>query len=268
MKSLLAVPIHCQGPNRGSLYVCDRSDSTPFSEADADTLTRFANQAAVAIDNAYLHERIRELAAAEERQRIAHEMHDGLAQILAYVNTKAQAVTEYLKNNQADRAREHLDQLAKASRQVYADVRGHILDLRTSAAAGELNEALRDYAQKWSDQCGVDVILAMEDRLWLEPELELQVLRILQESLTNVRKHASASQVEIVLQRRDRHLYGRVEDDGQGFNPLELIPASSPRFGLATMRERAAAAGGTLKIDAASGRGTRVVFDLPLTPAR
>ena len=120
MRSLLAVPIQCKGPFRGNLYLSERTDGAPFSREDEETLARFAVQAAVAIDNAHLHRRVRDLAASEERLRLAHEMHDGLAQVLAYVNTKAQAVQGFLRHGKSQEASDQLNQLAAAAREVYA----------------------------------------------------------------------------------------------------------------------------------------------------
>ena len=115
MKSLLAVPIPCKMPFRGNLYLCDKVDGSPFDGNDEATLGHFAVSAAIAIDNAELHRRAGELAASEERLRLAHEMHDGLAQVLAYVNTKAQAVQGYLRSGKLEEADSQLDQLAAAA---------------------------------------------------------------------------------------------------------------------------------------------------------
>src|SRR5687768_12126953 len=132
MLSLLAVPVVCRVPHRGNLYLSEKEDGGHFTAGDEEVLVRFADQAAVAIDNAYLYGQVRELGAARERLRIAHEMHDGLAQVLAYVNTKAQVVREYLRQGRTDEAQKHLDEFAEAARNLYGDVRQQILELRTS----------------------------------------------------------------------------------------------------------------------------------------
>ncbi|MDX1645285.1 MAG: GAF domain-containing protein, partial [Thermoanaerobaculia bacterium] len=123
MSSLLAVPITCKSPFRGNLYVADKTTADEFSPEDEETLVRFATEAAIAIDNAHLHQRLRHLAVAEERALLAREMHDGMAQVLAYVNTKAQAVKRFLERGKSEQAAEQLDQLAAAAREVYTDVR-------------------------------------------------------------------------------------------------------------------------------------------------
>ena len=129
----LAVPIDCQGPHSGNLHLTEKVSAAEFSAEDEQSLVRFATTAAIAIDNAHLHQKLSRLAVAEERLCIAHEMHDGLAQVLAYVNTKAQAVREFLKTGRTVQAEQQLEQLAAAAREVYADVRESIIGLRTAA---------------------------------------------------------------------------------------------------------------------------------------
>jgi nitrate/nitrite-specific signal transduction histidine kinase len=136
MHSLLAVPIISGGRILGNLYLAEKEDSAAFSVEDEETLVRFATQAALAIENARLHQRVRDLAVTEDRERIAREMHDSLAQVLGYVNTKAQAVQELLKAGQVERADGQVGQLGEAARAAYADVREGILGLRTSLGPG------------------------------------------------------------------------------------------------------------------------------------
>ncbi len=268
MRSLLAVPISCNGPFRGNLYLSEKLDGGEFTQAEEETLVRFAHQAAVAIDNAYLHGEVQELGAARERIRIAHEMHDGLAQVLAYVNTKAQVIKEHLRKQRVDEAEKHLDQLASASRQVYDDVRAQILELRTTAPHDRgLVESLHDYIDQWTRHTQLEVNTTLPESIHLAPDVELQLLRIVQESLTNVRKHSSAKTVDLRLSDGEQGLILVIEDDGTGFDlgPSEGTSPTPhlPRFGLTTMRERAEAVGGTWNLESSPGRGTRVEVRLP-----
>ena len=264
MKSLLAVPVVCKGPFRGNLYLADKNEAPEFSEEDEETLVRFATTAAIAIDNAYLHQRLNTLAVAEERLRIAHEMHDGLAQVLAYVNTKAQAVKELLRNNRPEEATKHLDQLAAAAREVYGDVRESIIGLRNAAVPGRsLGDAIHDYVRSWEAQHGITCRVRIDRDLRLSDNAELQLQRIVQESLANVRKHAQAKHVDVTLQQADGKIVTTVQDDGLGFKPELLGRAEFPRFGLATMRERAESIGGTVRLDSSPGEGTRVTVEIP-----
>src|SRR5262245_31451894 len=242
MKTLLAVPILCQGPFRGNLYLAEKAGGAEFTPEDEQSLVRFATTAALAIDNSYLHLRPNDLAVAEERLRIAHAMHDGLAQILASVHTKAPAVKELLRTGRTEEATRHLDQLAGAAREVYADVRESIIGLRSAAVPERsIAEALEEYVNTWQAHAGGACAVRIEGVPRLASNAQLQVLRIVQESLANVRKHAGASRVEVRLQQNDTRLRVTVEDNGAGFNPSALGRSDLPRFGLATMRERAEA---------------------------
>src|SRR4029078_1516308 len=131
MHTLLAVPIQCRSPLLGNLYLSEKTNGDAFTARDEETLERFAVQAAIAIDNAHLHAQAADLAVAQERLRISHEMHDGLAQVLGYVNTKVQAAEAYMKRGKNEEATEQLHELAVAARQAYGEVRQGIVDLRT-----------------------------------------------------------------------------------------------------------------------------------------
>ncbi|HSK77688.1 MAG TPA: GAF domain-containing sensor histidine kinase [Thermoanaerobaculia bacterium] len=269
MRSLLAVPILCKGPFRGNLYLSEKNEAFEFNAEDEESLVRFATTAAIAIDNAYLHKRLNTLAVAEERLRIAHEMHDGLAQVLAYVNTKAQVVKEYLKTGRPEEAGKHLDQLAGAAREIYSDVRESIIGLRSAAVPDRtVTETLRAYVDTWGTQNGVTCRVHVNGTPRLASGTELQLLRIVQESLANIRKHAQARTVDITLEEAGNRLRLTVQDDGAGFVPGELGRSEFPRFGLATMRERAENIGGAFRLDSAPGEGTRVTVELPVLPSR
>lgn len=264
MRSLLAVPVLCSGPFRGNLYLADKNDDQEFTPDDEESLVRFATTAAIAIDNAYLHRRMHGLTVSEERLRIAHEMHDGLAQVLAYVNTKAQVVREHLKKERTEEAMKHLDQLAAAAREIYADVRESIIGLRSAATFGiTMADSLRDYVDTWEAQCGIACRLHLESEMRLPTGAELQVLRIVQEALANVRKHSSARQADVRVEQSESRVRITVQDDGVGFTPTELGRSEFPRFGLSSMRERAESVGGSFQLDSTPGTGTRVTIEVP-----
>jgi nitrate/nitrite-specific signal transduction histidine kinase len=268
MRSLLAVPIISGGRVLGNLYLTETADAAEFSPDDEETLARFATQAALAIENARLHRRVRDLAITKERERIAREMHDSLAQVLGYVNTKAQAIQEFLRTNQVDRAAAQLGQLGEAARSAYADVREGILGLRTSLGPDRgLLDALREYLERWQEQSGLRAELVVRPEgsplRTVSPAAELQLLRIIQEALANVRKHAAATRVRVELTESNEGVNGTVEDDGRGFDPAHLGSRAFPRFGLATMRERAEGLGGELEVASSPGHGTRVIVRIP-----
>jgi nitrate/nitrite-specific signal transduction histidine kinase len=270
MHSLLAVPIVSAGRVLGNLYVAEKQVAAEFSAEDEETLVRFATQAALGIENARLHRQVRDLAISEERERIAREMHDSLAQVLGYVNTKAQAVLELLKRGQTERASTQVAQLGEAARAAYADVREGILALRTSLGPGRtMLDALAEFLERWKEQSELDVSLLVQPAGTtldtLPPVAELQLLRIVQEALSNVRKHAEASHVEVRITARDGEVETVIGDDGRGFDTIRSRsgPDRTPHFGLSTMRERAESVGGTLQIVSTLGGGTRVEVRLP-----
>jgi len=268
MKSLLAVPIPCKGPFMGNLYLTEKLAAAQFTSDDEETLERFALQAALAIDNAHLHQQVADLAVAEERIRIAHEMHDGLAQVLGYVNTKVQAAEMYLKHEKTEQAGEQLRELASAARQAYGDVRESIVGLRTLPGADKsLADVLREYLTSFQDMSGIATSLTIENDVPLKPGIELQLVRIVQEALTNVRKHSRASHARVEIRSHNGKVVALVIDDGVGFIAGGPRRSEFPQFGLTTMRERAEGVGGTLAVEAAPGSGTTVRFEVPLVEA-
>jgi signal transduction histidine kinase len=263
------VPVVSHDLVLGNLYLSEKQDAKTFDPADEETLARFATLAALAIENARLHRRVKALAVTEERERIAREMHDSLAQVLGYVNTKAQAAEVLIEHGEMERASAQLGQLASAARAAYADVREGILGLRTSLGEDRgFVATLRDYLESWQGQSGVAVELVFAPAPF-EPELtptgEVQLLRIIQEALANVRKHAGAKRARVSMSRDRDGLQVIIADDGAGFAADAMRRTETPRFGLATMRERAEAVGGSLEIVSKPGEGAEVIVRLPAT---
>ncbi len=193
--------------------------------------------------------------------------------MLAYVNAKTQAVREFLRAGRSEEAARQLDQLAAAAREVYTDVRESIVGLRTAAgpelplSGAPLSEALRDLVASWQERSEIPCLLAVDEGLQLEPVAQLQVTRIVQEALANVRKHARARRAEVTLERNGGHARLTISDDGIGFDAADLGRSDFPRFGLGIMRERAGTIGGMLRLDSPPAGGTRVVIEVPLPAA-
>jgi signal transduction histidine kinase len=264
LEDLLAVPVTCVGPYRGSLYVSTKQDGVRFTSADEVRLRRFAQHAATAIDNAFLHQQVQELAAAKERRQLAHEVHDGVAQALATVITQGQVVATHLRAGRTDKALRQIDALDTTAREAYEELRGQILDYRTSILPNlQLVEILNGYLDQWSEQTDIEVIRDLPLALRVPRRAELHLLRIVQEALTNVRRHADASRVHVSIQSNDVGVVATVRDDGRGFTPEAPSRPGGPRFGLATMRERAESFGGRLEITPQIGVGTEVSCHLP-----
>ena len=236
---------------------------------DRATLAALASQAAIAIEADRLQVELRDRAVRGERERIARELHDGLAQVLGYVNTKSQAIDELLAAGRLAEARAQLGELSAAARSLYVDVREAILGLRGPAASGGgLAAALRVYARRFAEASKLAVRVEATDAatgLVIDPAVEYEAYRIVREALTNVRKHAAAQRVVIRLDVSEGWLVVEVEDDGRGFDPAGAgAPGEGPaRLGLATIRERAASAGGRVEWRSGVG-GTVVRLSIPV----
>ncbi len=212
-------------------------------------------------------EQQRALAMLQERQEIARELHDGIGQVLGYVKMQAQAARDRLAQDQVADADANLAQLVAVAQDAHADVREYLLGARTSPA-GEpgLLPALQEYLQRFGQQYGLHTeLLTTPD--WSEgllaPTAAAQLLRIIQEALTNARKHARAPAVRVSLQLVGDHVAVTVEDDGVGFDPALPATAAGQHYGLGFMRDRAAEVGGSVEIRSAPGAGTQVRITVP-----
>jgi signal transduction histidine kinase len=181
------------------------------------------------------------------------------------VNTKVQAAEMYLKRDKTEEAEAQMRELASAARQAYSDVRESIVGLRTlPGPTRNLEDVLQEYLRSWEEMSRVSASLRIDSSVKLRASQELQLVRIVQEALTNVRKHARASHARVEIRREDARLVTTIADDGVGFNAAGRARGEFPQFGLSTMRERAESIGGNLTIDSTPGSGTTVTFDLPV----
>jgi signal transduction histidine kinase len=237
-----------------------------FTAAETDLLTGLATQAAIAIENARLYEEVRSLATLEERERIAREMHDGLAQALGLLHMKLRRAQENPASGDSPHIADTLQEMTAITDRAYEEVRQSIFGLRTMVSRGlGLIPTLTEFLHEFSAQNGIAVELQVAEGrpIHLSPGSEVQLVRIIQEALANVRKHAEAGQAWVCLQRRDPWVRVTIQDDGRGFEPSTPGSSDGHHFGLQTMRERAEGLGGKLEIDTAPGRGTRIVATLP-----
>jgi signal transduction histidine kinase len=216
-----------------------------------------------------IHERdrARRLAILEERDRIGREMHDGLAQVLGFVNTKAQAVREFIRAGDTREAGHQVEELIGAAREAYTEARQAISDLRMEDPGEPTLAAwLEAQLERFRRQSGVaaELVTAPE---WREPRLSAtaraQLARLVQEALANVRKHAAASQVTVGLGQDHGQACLQVADNGRGFALSRLLSPEFSRYGLRTMRERAQAIGGVFRIESMPGAGSRIVVTFP-----
>lgn len=266
-EAYVGLPLRHRGEIVGTLGVASRDGDRLVADRELHLLEGIGESVALAIVNARLHEQVLDGAVLEERVRIARELHDGLAQVLGYIITQTQAVRRLLAVGRSGEARDQLGAMEEAARSVYADVREAIVGLRTLLPRQGLLPSLRQYVDEFSAMAGIDCSLDVGDGIDerdLQPEVEIQILRIVQEALANVRKHASAHSVVVGVDLIDGTLAVTVADDGRGFDPTAAPRARWPRFGLQTMRERAEAVGGRFAVESSPGCGTRVNVTVPV----
>ncbi|KUO73051.1 MAG: hypothetical protein APF77_20480 [Clostridia bacterium BRH_c25] len=206
------------------------------------------------------------LLVLQERERLARELHDSLGQVLGYANIQIQAIREILKTGQLPAADGSLVRLSQVITEANTEVREFIYEVKTTLLFKEgFSTALQQYLTRFEQNFKIRIEVQNLDNL-TEEELDLsvgvQLFRIIQETLANVRKHARARKVTITFRKKDRQILISVADDGVGFDPGKLVDGKSS-FGLEVMRERAGQVGGEVRIDTVPGQGTIVTVTIP-----
>jgi signal transduction histidine kinase len=258
---VVAIPLMAESQTTGVLVLASRS---AFTSSQHAFLQVAAGMMALIISNSQLYTKLERQAVLEERNRLAREVHDGLAQSLGFLNFKMQHIDRLLSREQWEAVRQGLQEMRASLGDLYNEVRLTIQDLRWSPEAGlGLVEQIQHYVAGFQDRTGLEVSLAIEGEPNLSPRDEIHLFRIVQEALTNVHKHAQAHQVRIRLCAGPAGANLEVEDDGVGLpatnNPEETTPSGVPgHFGLRIMRERAEAMGGQLFVQSLPGHGTRL----------
>jgi signal transduction histidine kinase len=237
-----------------------------FSTHDENLLMGLASQAAIAIENAQLYDQVQQLAILSERDRIARDMHDGLAQVLGYLILNSRQLADMIKQDKRADALLHLEGMRETLRETYNDVRASILGLRTSASISKgLLPWLKEYLSDYSNQTGIitEFKHTQKDIIDYPPSTEAQVGLIIQETLTNIRKHANATHAWVTLSIENDEVCIAIEDDGKGFEMGADGPKTEGHFGLEIMQERAQSVGATLLIQSQPGKGARIEVRLP-----
>jgi two-component system nitrate/nitrite sensor histidine kinase NarX len=271
--SCVAVPLRAGQQALGALCVV-RTSQQAYHVDHARSLRMLANAAAIAITNARLteaaHLEAARTAACGERERLAAELHDSLAQTLAFLNFKASALESQLEESAgsveaAVRVGSFLAAMAAAIATAYAQVREALTGLQRPAAhPNDLGDALTRIIAEFRTATGVVAELLITDRrcLAISAQAQVQIQQIIREALTNIRRHAEANRVEVRVACSDGEAHFVVADDGCGFDPHNVdTPA---HLGLAIMRRRAASCGGRLVVESAPGAGTRIIALFPL----
>jgi signal transduction histidine kinase len=213
----------------------------------------------------------RVLATMKEREQLARELHDDLAQVFAFINTQGQTIQRVLNRGDLDTADRYLSRLVEAAREGEADIRESIRGMRLTLSEYGLLASLEKYAAVFEANTAIKTKIVKSDEFdvtLINPMVEVHLLRILQEALNNIRKHANASQVWIRFDLADSSICITVQDDGQGFDIDKGGLESTQHYGLKMMRERAREIEGTIDLSSQSGQGTAVRVCVPLDKNR
>ncbi|WP_372524360.1 type IV pili methyl-accepting chemotaxis transducer N-terminal domain-containing protein [Piscinibacter sp.] len=233
-----------------------------LSAAERSLLEALASHLASAFENLRLNALEREAAVAQERNLLARELHDSIAQSLAFLKIQVQLMRDAQRSGDARQVDKVLDEIDIGVRECYGDVRELLLHFRTRTNAEDIEPALITTLRKFEHQSGLTATLQVQGHgMPLSPDLQIQVLHIVQEALSNVRKHARASQVWVDVQQQPQWRF-EVRDDGRGFehDPSTL---DETHVGLRIMQERAERLGATLEVLSTPQRGTSVILTLP-----
>ncbi len=238
-------------------------NTTAFSEATRRKLATIATPAGLALENLRLAEMARAAGVLEERQRLAREIHDTVAQGLTSIVTQLEAAEQALPTDEVALAR-HLDLARRTARESLTEVRRSVQDLRPELLEGSsLPHALSRVVDRWAAETGIPArTIATGTPYRLPPDAEVTLLRAAQEALANTRRHARANAVEVTLSYMEDQTTLDVHDDGAGFD-MSDTNAARGGFGLAGMRERVSMLGGKLVVESAPGEGTTVMATLP-----
>lgn len=235
---------------------------------EAQIALTFANHAGVAIANARLFEESQKVAVLEERDRLAHDMHDGLVQTLSFLNMKLDATQTHLASGQSKRTHGDLVRMREVVTQAYEDLRELIVGLKDSPHPDvRLEEMIQERLKSLYSE-GKTSVQLITDPGWmsnLEPHINRQIAIIIQEAMLNVYKHAQADNARIHLCQNGDVIQIMIEDDGKGFRQEQYLNSKKDQthFGLDIMRDRAESIGGSLIIKSKPGNGTRVELSIP-----
>ncbi|MFC9653103.1 GAF domain-containing sensor histidine kinase [Streptomyces sp. NPDC056937] len=233
-----------------------------FTEEDEELLSILAQHAAIALTNARLYERSRELTIAEERSRLAHELHDAVSQKLFSLRLTAQAATA-LVDRDPDRAKGELQQVAALAAEAADELRAAVVELRPAALDEDgLVHTLRTQIQVLDRAHSARVSFDTRGIRALPAAQEEALLRVAQEALHNALRHSGGDRVEVTLARRGQGAVLGITDNGMGFEP-RAVRRAGRHLGLVSMRDRASGVGGRLRVISAPGQGTTIEMEVP-----
>jgi two-component system nitrate/nitrite sensor histidine kinase NarX len=259
-ETVVNIPVHLHDRLMGEIDLFYTARISP-SLAERSLLEALSSQLASAMENLRLNALEKEAAISQERHLLSRELHDSIAQSLAFTKIQVQLMRAAVQSGQSDDIKQVLEEIDLGVRESYANVRELLLHYRTRANTEDIEPALATTLRKFEHQSGMKATFTMQGQgLPLPPDLQIQVLHIVQEALSNVRKHARASQVWLEVRQQPEWRF-EVRDDGLGFNPIN-DQLDETHVGLRIMSERAQRIGAKLTITSTPGRGSAIVLTL------
>ena len=263
---LLCLPMWTKSKPLGLLFVIDRRTPRHWRPDEIILGQSFANRASMTLENAYLNLEIEKTATMHERERIAAELHDGVGQTLSYMGLQVDQVMELEGIARHPQGEPQLEGVRRAVGQATRELRAainHLLSRQSPRKA--LHELLGDIVQTFAAERQTPVRLAHNDSapLFLSPDKNEQVVRIVQEALSNATRHGQAQHIDVTLEKRDDAVIITIADDGCGFDPATVHHNAGHHFGLSIMQARAARIDGQVTVESAPGQGTRVTLSFP-----
>jgi PAS domain S-box-containing protein len=264
-RAALAAPMVLKDQVYGAIALYFRS-KRQFTEEEIGLATMFADQAALAVENARLREQVEQTAAFAERSRLARELHDSATQSLYSVTMFAEAATRLLATGDTDTAAGYLHELRDTAQEALREMRLLIFELRPPALEkGGLAAAIRARLETVEERGGIKTELQVDGVESLPFALQQELYHVAREALNNVLKHAHAQRVQVRLRFQETSISLEIQDDGVGFEPSAGRPGGG--MGLPGMEERAQRLGGRLEIKSTPGEGTRVILHVPVDPS-
>ncbi len=261
-ETIVTIPVRLHERQMGEVDLFFHARVDP-SQSERSLLEALSRHLASGMDNLRLNALEKEAAVSQERHLLARELHDSIAQSLAFLKIQVQLMRDAIKTCDAAEVAKILEEIDLGVRESYSDVRELLLHFRTRTNTEDIEPALATTLQKFELQSGVKANLAMQGQgMPLSPDLQIQVLHIVQEALSNVRKHARASQVWLDVQQQPAWRF-EVRDDGIGFEPGH-DHIDETHVGLRIMAERAQRIGAHLEVVSTRGRGSSVILNLPV----
>lgn len=257
----LVIPLRVAGQVIGTLDAQSRRPRA-FGEQEARVIQGLGDQIAIAIQNARLYERSRDLAVVEERNRLVRELHDSVTQSIYSLVLFAEAARTSFRDGQTQDLERQLADMGETAQQALREMRLQLYQLRPLELEREgLVAALQRRLDTVERRSGIDFALNLQDHPQLSPALQDALYGIALEALNNVAKHSGATMGNIDLRSHGQYMVAEINDNGKGFDPTTA--GASGGMGLATMRERAEAVGGGLTVSSQPGQGTKVVVWIP-----